>query len=158
MNYVTLTPEVFFDEDGGASMRYLSQYCQLPTTNKFIYDGNINADYPKNLLFPNIVKANTVYTSNIANKFPDLEELKNIAYYLAVIPEINIPDIGNLKSVDRFYINTAEHSISLSLGFIKKYFTIIDENTLIINGKELNVVGMWHIGSYSYENYKEFGL
>jgi len=146
MNYITLTPEVFFDKKGKASIVLLSQYCQLPTTKKFIYDGTIYADHYDNLTFPNIVKANGIYIKDIANEFPDLEHAKTISYYAQ-----GIPDIGKVNSADNFYMY-------LNVNEPSQYIKIIDNNTLIINGKELNIGNAWTINAITNLNYKELGF
>ena len=150
MNYITLNPEAFFDENGYPSMEYLSQYCQLPTTKKFIYDGNLNCLDNTYLKFPNIIKTNIIHTKNFADQFPDLEEVDGI-YCI----ESGIPNIGKLKSVDSFqmYFDSIR-----PMHFIKKYIKIIDENTVIINGQKLNVRNDWRIDVVANFNYKEIGL
>jgi len=150
MNYITLTPDAFVNEDGYTSFDYLSQYCQVPTTNKFIYYGVIDCTHHSELIYPNIVKCYTILSQNITKNFPDLEEAKIFYYY-----KVEIPDIGKLKSVDIFNLNLKYASGALS--FIKKYIKIIDKNTLIINGKELKVGEYWEISNinkYNYINYE----
>jgi len=151
MSYITLTPEAFFDEEGLPSIEYISLYCQFITGQKFIYDGLIDCTYHEKLIFPNIVKGDTILTHNIIKKFPDLVEAKIFYYYAQ-----EIPDIGNLKSVDIFHMHFSYNS--KTLYNIKKYIKIIDENTVIINGKELNVKYEWKIGFVTSSNYKGYGL
>jgi len=152
MNYITLTPEIFFDERGKPSMEYLSYYCKLKTTSKFIYEGKISGELNPKLKFPKVVKTMSVQTRYFAKQFPDLEHVGIIYYYVK-----GAPDIGNLKSADTFYIYFY-NNISMTMPFIRKYINIIDENRLIINGKELNVNNFWKIGSVSSVNYKGRGL
>ena len=148
MNYITLKPEVFFNESRRPSIEHLSYYCNLETTTKFIYEGKISS----HLYFPNIIKANIVETKDITKQFPDMERVKNISYYVD-----KIPDIGNLKSADIFQIHY-NGSSSETMPFIRKYVNIIDENRLIINGKELKVNNFWKIDFVVSFNYKEFGF
>jgi len=152
MKYVTLNSEAFLDEEGDPSMEFLSQYCQLPTTKKFIYDGGIDGTYYDMLSFPNIVKGYAIDSKEIAKQFPDLEKVYIIYYTVH-----GTPDIGNLKSAGIFHMYFFNNT-SMTMQFIKKYVEIINENTLIINGKELNVKYGWRIGSVESYNYKEFGL
>jgi len=149
MNYIALTPDVFLNEDGYPSIEYLSQYCQQPTTNKFIYRGDIEgADYKK-LVFPNIVKANTVNTNDIVTQFPDLEECHIISIYNKQV----ILDIGSIKSADHFYMYLLSINRHEYIPFVRKNVKIIDKNTLFINGKELNVDGSWRIGPITSGDY-----
>jgi len=142
MNYIILTPELFLNEDRNISFEYLSQYCQLDTSHKFIYDGYISGRHHPELKFDNIVKANIIDSKDIVNQFPDLEEVITINYY----PR-NIPDIKNLKYCDYFILETNFIKKYDRLPYIKKYFDIFDETTLIINGKKLNVNTYWQIDS-----------
>jgi len=146
MNYHLLNAENFFGSDGKPSTEYLSYYCQLPTTKKFIYSGYIPGTHYNELRFNKIVKVNLVTTRSLVNQFPDLEYTESISYYAQ-----GIPDIGNLKSVDNFslsfyYIFDKEKRYPV----FDKYVKVIDENTLIINGKELNVNRQWDIGPAFY--------
>jgi len=156
MSYITLTPELFFDEDGDASMEYLSQYCQLPTTKKFIYDGDIHGSVFTKLIFNNIVKANYVTANKIPTQFPDLEKVDLIFYYVT-----EMYDIGNLNYAGRFYAKL-EFNYDVDINFrvfnIKKYVSVIDENTLIINGKKLKVDEYWEFSHINKDNYIKYGL
>jgi len=154
MSYITLTPEVFFDEDGRFSIEYLSQHCQSHIATKINYTGSIFANWNPKLKFNNIVKAENISTYNIVDQFPDLEETYDISYYCYNSPEIsdynyNTPDIGNLKSTCHFYMPLNLPDIEKTYKFIKKYIKFIDKNTLIINDKILNVSREWHIGPIS---------
>jgi len=149
MNYVTLTPEVFFDEDGYLSLEYLSQYCQLSTTDKFIYAGRISGILKTNLIYPNIAKIDGAQTGSILNQFPDTEEMGDISYFVP-----GIPDIGNLKSVGSFYLHFMYANTYELIKFIKKYIKVIDENTLAINKKRLKVDNYWQVGPISKLDYK----
>jgi len=153
MNYITLTPEVFFDESGKPSMEFLSQYCQLPTTNKFIYNGDIHGSGFDDLKFPNIVKADEIASHDIANQFPDLEEVVTTHYYFE-----NSPDIGNIKSANYFYMFLWSIDKAEYIPFVRKNVKIIDNKTLIINRKELNVNISWRIGTITSSNYKQKGF
>jgi len=153
MNYITLTPEMFQDDKGTPSMVYLSQFCQLHTTNKFIYDGTIYPDYFDEVLYPNLIKANRVFAFNIAVQFPDLEEVGRIDYTMA-----GAPNIGNLRYADKFYVDLYKFDIDKRIPYVKRFIRVIDKNTLIINGKELKVAQQWKIGQIDDDNYKEFGF
>jgi len=131
-NYTTLTPEVFFDESGKPSMEFLSQYCQLPSTKKFIYTGDIYGFDYKRLKFPNIIKAKGITTSEISYQFPDLIFAEILVYYFYLkIP----PNIGKLESVDYFQINNFPKGT---------YFHFIDDNNVLVNGKNLIVNKKWY--------------
>jgi len=146
MSYITLTPHMFQDDTGTPSMEYFSQYCQLPTTKKFIYTGDIYGDYYDNLIFPNIVKVNGIYTKDIANQFPDLEHAKSISYYVQ-----GIPDIGNLKSVDSLYMNCSHiFDKEKRSPVFNDYIKVMDDETLKINDKKLKVNYHWSVGPAFY--------
>jgi len=151
MNYITLTREVFFGKDGKPSMEYLSQYCQSLTTEKVIYKGHIDVRYYGNLVFPNIVKCHGIDSKDIVKQFPDLEEVVNMYYY----PD-NIPDINNLKSADYLRIHFPSNT-NVTMQFIREHIDIINNNTLIINGKELKINYNWKISFVEGYNYREFG-
>ena len=128
MTYITLSREVFFDQDGYVSLEYLSQYCQQPTTEKFIYGGTIYGYKFPDLIFPNIVKAEEVSTENVSYQFPDLVFAEILVYN---IYDETPPDIGKLESVDYLQVNLYRN------GY--KYFNYIDDNNVLINGKNLAV-------------------
>jgi len=157
MNYITLTPEVFFDARSIFSAKILSQYCQLPTTDKFIYDGYIVGWDLPNLIFPNIVKIKEIDVEYIATQFPDLEEVTKIVYGI-VADNTSIVDIGNIKSADNFHMYLWSINTSEKFEFIKKHINIIDGHTLIVNGKQLNINESWRIDFITNRNYKEYGL
>jgi len=150
MNYITLNPEAFFDDKGVPSKKILSHYCQFVATDKFIYNGGIDGTANKKLIFPNIVKLNYVTTNEITQQFPDIIEVKTISYILK-----NMPDIGNLKSVDNFHLYLPYIDTRRIMQFIKDYIELIDENTMIINGKELIINEEWRIDYITNRNYKE---
>jgi len=147
MNYISLGPEVFFDEDGKFSVDILSQYCHLPTTKKFIYNGDIRGWSFKTLKFNNIVKIREVCTVDIAKQFPDLVEARFVSYFVA-----GVPDIGNLKSVNTFNMRFFFPSN------IRNYLTVIDKNNFIFIGKNLNVRDSWQINNINDLNYRDYGL
>jgi len=146
MNYITLTPDVFFDDKNIPSLEYLSHYCQLPTTKKFGYDGYIFGGHHHDLIFGNIAKATYIETWDIANQFPDLEEANTIHYEVR-----GIPDIGNLKSADNFYVSFSRiFDKEKRYPIFNDYIKVIDDKTLIINGKELIVNKVCSFGPAFY--------
>jgi len=169
MTHQTIWPQSFHDEAGGPSMEFLSQYCQFPTTKKFIYNDTILGNDFNELRFNNIVKANGVKTNDIVNQLPDLENVGNISYYVN-----GTPDIGKLESAEIFTMSFYyTFNIDKKYPVFNDYVKIIDGNTLIINGKKLNVSIHWMIGPAFYylkhsqtwqfafisnENYKLFEL
>jgi len=156
MNYTTLTPEVFFNDSGGTSFEYLSHYCQLFTTNKFIYDGYISGFMHPDLKFNNIVKLYGAQITGIPNQFPDLIEAELINYWVTNVTPM---DIGNLQSCTKFSIDfDSPLNKNEFFSFVKKYVKIIDKNTLFINGKKLKVNKFWRIGEVTNNDYKLFGL
>jgi len=153
MSYIRFTPDAFLDEDGYPSFEFLSQYCQLPTTKKFGYDGDIYGFDYKNLKFPNIIKANVIDTWNILKQFPDLVEVDTMNYYNS-----DILAIGNLKSVNSLYIPLYQLSKQEKLYVIKKHIAVFNKKTLFIKGEKLKVYKEWTIGPIDDLNYKDYDL
>jgi len=157
MYYTSLGPESFSDGQNKFSLNILSYYCQLPTTNSFIYTGFINASNHSKLKFPKIVKANFVDTWDIVTQFPNLVEANTLFYYYYHGIH-GIPNIGNLKSVNSFSFSLPNLDYSEYDPFIKRFVKVIDRNTLNINGKTLKVTSEWKIGLITSSNYKQKGF
>jgi len=152
MNYITLTPDVFFDEDGRFSIEYLSQYCQLPTTKKFIFNGYIPGYDHNNLRFNKIVKAKIVETKDVVYQFTDLERAGNFHYYVHGIPNIGKLESADVINMNFIYIFDKEKRYPV----FDKYVKVIDEKTVIISGKELKLNNYWTIGpAFYYSKYSK---
>jgi len=146
MTYLTLSETAFHHDDESNRMASLSFYCQLDTTKKFIYNGELIGVYYNELRFNKIVKANLVTTRSLVNQFPDLEYAELLYYY----PR-EIPNIGNLKSAEIFSMNLS-HIINKEKMYpvFDNYVKVIDENTLIINGRKIIVNDEWTVGPAFY--------
>jgi len=156
MSYTTLGPEAFFDETGKPSMVSLSYYCNNIASRKFEYTGYIDGYDFYNLSFNNIVKADIIEATDIVYQYPDLIEVGVIYYKIPTLDKL--PDIGNIKTANIFFISPYHGTLKSAINFISNYVKIINEHTLIINGKELKVTKKWEVLQVNYKNYKEFGL
>jgi len=126
----------------------LSKYCSV-AKHPINYAGYIDIDNKahRNLIFKNIVYATYVNTRNLANNFPDLMSASTVTYNISPLIDKYPVDIGNLESVRYFYFSFNNDYPIPDFEFACKYFKlfvdIIDETTLIINGKKLIVEQFW---------------
>ena len=147
MNYKTINPDNFIDQQGSFNYEYFKFYCSRSEDN-LIFNGYLDGTAYSDLIFNNIVKAKSILTSNIGKIFPDLIHADEIRFYTNF--DSKPLHIGNLKSVNSIFIIIVRCTLKDILSFIdRQHIKIIDKNKLIINNQKLIVNDYWQIGQGS---------
>jgi len=154
MNYITVGPEHFVDENDNPSLYLLEEYCQN-TPFKLKYEGSIPGVMCTDLVFNNIISIDNLSTYNIGQQFPDLIYAKQV--YFRGERGFNF---GNLELVDYLNIyNSNYHGHKVQILIAKSFLKVIDRNILLINNKKITVKKYWNVfGFIKDDNYENFGF
>jgi len=158
MKYIDINDAAIKDSYGYVSLRLLKQYCDIaPYPVRFIGNMRINTiDYrltDEKTRFNNLVYAANIMSSDICLGFPDLVSAGYLEYFVSHDTQL---DICNLRKAHRFTINKSNSFGSVFIiDILRNQIKIINDDTLIINGKELIVEDYWgFFGIVNRINYK----
>jgi len=158
MSYLDLNNEAITDSKGKVSFRILEHICNNSSIPIRFFGDGINSYFEfsdQGIMFKNLVYVRSVFTTNFLFQLPDLVSADYIFYYTNYYEPF---DICKLKKTKRFYMKKDKFDSNiLALDLINTQIKIIDENTLIINGKELIVEEYWDLFDFvNYNNYTDF--
>jgi len=145
MAYIDLNGIALENSDGEINLDLLQHICN--TINKPIrYIGwpEVNTvSNDKKYRFNNLIYASAIISANICEEYPELISADHVVYKTTYYDRL---DICNIEKVNTFFLRRhLFESEDVAKDIIRNHINIIDESTLIINGKKLIVEEYWNL-------------